>query len=139
MKSNQMKHIFPILVLVLSLITILYYRNFERNYISLGISVVGIVGVILFYLKSKLFHICFNAWIIAQFLLVYVTSSSSNFDIDVHPLFVAVQSIFFKYSFTLFTFELAPEQILHLEFNFIPIVFYFLYYNTLVSENEIED
>jgi len=131
MNSKSLKHLFPILVLVLSLITIVYYRNYERNYISFAVSLVGILGVVLFYLKSKLLHVCFNSWIIAQFLIVYVTSDVAIFDFDIHPLFVAIQTIFFKYTFTIFTFQLDPGQILHIEFNFIPILLYFLYLNAL--------
>ena len=53
--NNKLRFVFPVLVLVLSLFTILYYRSFERNYVSLAVSIIGIVGVIFFFLKIKQF------------------------------------------------------------------------------------
>ena len=139
MNDKLTRHLFPVLVLIMSLITIFYYRNFERNHISLAVSLIGIFGVILYYLKSKLHHICFHIWIFAQFLLVYVTPEVSNTNFDLQPVFVAVQFIFLKFSFTVFTYKLAPSDILHIEFNLMPVLFYFLYYGSIVEVEDTEN
>ena len=109
------------IVLLLSLINIYNHQN-QLISLSVGLSIIGIVGFISFLLKNDLYKTLFFIWIIAQFPIIEVSEIKDGIKY-VNPIFDLSQAFKIKFGFGL---TYIPKTY-YIGLNIIPFGFYALY------------
>ena len=104
------------------------FNNQEQNYLSMVISIVGLVGVLLFIQHINAFRSLILVWITAQAIIIehYIVFNPAASIIQREPVFNCSQVFNIKYMLYLFT-DKSTDSI---GFNFLTVLYYFLYWKS---------
>ena len=108
--------IFPIIVIICSIIAIIYSITIP-NYFSMIISIIGIIGGILFLKSKKSTNYLLEFWLIGQVPYITKTNFTENGEF-IQPIIEASQGMNLPF-YLHFT---SNESILYLGINFLPII-----------------
>lgn len=117
-----------ILILIIGLLSLgnIFLQFIFHNYPSIIVSVIGIAGVILFFLKRNSFRYFIWIWIFAQVLIINhaVLDQTSNLLIN-RPVFDFSQVFNMKFGFQMSN----GLNVYSLNFNILTIAYFFLFRN----------
>ena len=108
--------IFPIVVIICSLISIIN-SIIIQNYFSIVISLIGIIGGILFLKNRKSTNYLLEFWLVGQIPYITKTVFSESGEL-IKPIIEASQGM----SLPLYLHFTSEESILYLGINFLPII-----------------
>lgn len=117
----KIENVISYIVLLLSLINIYNHQN-QLISLSVGLSVIGIVGFITFLSRNNLYKTLFFIWIIVQFPIIEISEIKNGIKY-VNPIFDLSQAFRFKFGFGITYYP----QTYNIGLNFIPFAFYALY------------
>jgi hypothetical protein len=115
-----------ILVLIIGLLSVgnIIFQLYHNNYLSIINSAIGIIGVILFFLKKGSFRYFVWIWIFAQAIIINraVIDPSRNL-LVIEPIFDLAQLFSVKFGFN----SSGANGAFSLNFNLLVILYFFLF------------